>query len=136
MEARKRMATAITGIHCGRTNPPRSFVHLFFRETTADSKSDTGIETPYYIDGVNRAARKTDVVLELKSDLRKAYEDIAGVPLDQVGASISEVPASWVMKGGAILPEPGKEGEEWYEAEAARRTNFGCAERLRRVALR
>jgi phenylpyruvate tautomerase PptA (4-oxalocrotonate tautomerase family) len=119
MEARKKIAKAITDVHCGSTNAPRSFVHVFFREIPADSKSDTGVETPYYIDGVNRAGRKTDVVLELKSDLRKAYADIAGVPLDQVGASISEVPASWVMEGGAILPEPGEEGEEWYAAEAA-----------------
>ena len=120
MEARKRIATAIPDIHCGRTNAPRSFVHVFFRETPADNKSAAGIETPYYIDGISRADRKTDVVLELKSDLRKAYADIAGVPLDQVGASISEVPASWVMEGGANLPEPRQEGEEWYEAESAR----------------
>ena len=51
--------------------------------------------------------------------VRKAYSDIADVPLEQVGASISEVPASWVMEGGAILPEPGEEGEEWYKAAAA-----------------
>ena len=106
------MATAITDIHCGSTNAPRSFVHVFFRETPADSKSDTGIETPYTIDGVNRAGRKTDVVLELKSDLRKAHADIAGVPLVQVGASISEIPASLVMEGGAILPGPRQEAEE------------------------
>ena len=119
MEARKKIATAITDVHCSSTNAPRSFVHVFFRETPADGESDTGAEAPYYIDGVNRAGRRTDVVLELKADLRKAYADIAGVPLDQVGASISEVPASWVMEGGAILPEPGEEGEEWYAAEAA-----------------
>ena len=120
MEARKRIATAITDIHRGSTNAPRSFVHVFLRETPAGRKSDAGIETPYTIDGVNHAGRKTDVVLELKSDLCKAYTDIAGVRLDQVGARISEVPASWVMEGGAILPEPCQEGEEWYEAEAAR----------------
>jgi phenylpyruvate tautomerase PptA (4-oxalocrotonate tautomerase family) len=119
MGLRKKIATAITDVHCGSTNAPRSFVHVFFRETSADSKSETGVATPYFIDGVNRAGRKTDVVLELKSDLRKAYADILGVPLDQVGASISEVPASWVMEGGAILPEPGEEGEEWYAAKAA-----------------
>ena len=97
MEARKRMATAITDNHCGSTNVPRSFLHVFFRETTADGSSKSGARTLCYIDSVNRAGRKTDVVLELKSDLRKACADIACVPLDQVGASIYEVPASWVM---------------------------------------
>jgi phenylpyruvate tautomerase PptA (4-oxalocrotonate tautomerase family) len=120
MQARKKIATAITDIHCGSTSAPRSFVHVFFRETSADGKDDTGAPTPFFIDGVNRAGRETDVVLALKSDLRKANADIAGVPLDQVGANISEVPASWVMEGGAILPEPGEEGEEWYTAEVAR----------------
>ncbi len=119
MQARKTIAKAITDVHCASTNAPRSFVHVFFRETPADGKSDTGAKTPFFIDGVNRAGRDTNVVLELKSDLRKAYADIAGVPLDQVGASISEVPASWVMEGGAILPEPGDEGEEWYASESA-----------------
>ena len=112
MEVRKRMATAITDIHCGSTNAPRSFVHVFFRETPVNGSSEAGAKTPCYIDGVNRAGRKTDVVLELKSDLRKAHADIAGVPLVQVGASISEIPASLVMEGGAILPGPRQEGEE------------------------
>ena len=119
MEARKRIAKAVTDIHCESTNAPRSFVHVFFDETPADGTNASGIDTPYFIDGVNRAGRKADVVLELKLDLRKAYSEIADVPLEQVGASISEVPASWVMEGGAILPEPGEEGEEWYKAAAA-----------------
>ena len=119
IEAQKNIATAITDMHCGSTNAPRRFVHVFFRETAADGNSDSGTETPYFIEGINRAGRKTDVVLELKSDLCKAYADIAGVPLHHAGASISEVPASWVMEGGAILPEPGEQGEEWFEAEAA-----------------
>ncbi len=119
MEARRKIATAITDIHCESTNAPRSFVHVFFRETSDSDNGSSVVETPYFIDGVNRAGRQADVVLKLKSDLRKAYSELAGVPLDQVGASISEVPASWVMEGGAILPEPGEEGEEWYAAAAA-----------------
>jgi hypothetical protein len=56
-------------------------------------------------------------MLKLKEDLREAYSDNAGVPLDQVGARIGETPASWVMEGGDILPEPGEESEKWYAAE-------------------
>ena len=119
MDVRKKIAAAITDVHCESTNAPRNFVHVFFRETAEGNQTVAGAQTHYHIDGVNRAGRQADVVLKLKSDLRKAYSDIAGVPLDQVGARISEVPASWVMEGGAILPEPGEEGEEWYAAAAA-----------------
>jgi len=119
MQTRKKIATAITDVHCKSTNAPRSFVHVFFRETTNGGSETSGVDTPFFIDGVNRAGREANVVLELKSELRKAYSDIAGVPVDQVGARISEVPASWVMEAGAILPEPGEEGEEWYSSATA-----------------
>lgn len=117
METREKVATAITDVHCESTGAPRSFVHVFFRETPESGSGASGFDKPYYIDGINRAGRAADVVLKLKEDLRKAYSENAGVPLDQVGARIGETPASWVMEGGDILPEPGEEGEKWYASE-------------------
>lgn len=112
MDARPKIAKAFTDIHCDSTGAPRSFVHVFFKETPEGA--DSGYDTPYYIDAGNRAGRAPEVVLKLKNDLRQAYAEHAGVPLDQVGARIVEGPARWSMEGGHILPEPGQEGAEWY----------------------
>jgi phenylpyruvate tautomerase PptA (4-oxalocrotonate tautomerase family) len=117
MEAREEIATAITDVHCNSTGAPRSFVHVFFREAPGSGPSASGFDKSYYIDGFNRAGRPADVVLKLKEDLRKAFSDKAGVSLDQVGVRIAETPASWVMEGGDILPEPGDEDEKWYASE-------------------
>ncbi len=119
MEAREKVATAITDVHCESTGAPRSFVHVFFRETPKSGPGAHDFDKPYYIDGVNRAGRLDDVVLKLKANLRKAFSDNANVPLDQIGARISVTPASWVMEGGDILPEPGEEDEKWYASEKA-----------------
>ena len=119
MEAREKVATAITDVHCKSTGAPRSFVHVFFREKPESGPGAFDFDKPFYIDGYNRAGRQAGVVLKLKDELRKAFSDNAGVPLDQVGARISETPASWVMEGGDILPEPGEEDEKWYASEKA-----------------
>ena len=112
LEARPKIAKAFTDIHCDSTGAPRSFVHVFFKET-ADG-ADSGFEADHFIDARNRAGRDREVVLRLKEDLRQAYAEHAGVEINQVGARIIEGPARWTMEGGHILPEPGQEGAEWY----------------------
>ena len=112
VEARPKIAKAFTDIHCDSTGAPRSFVHVFFKETAAGA--DSGFDSEHYIDARNRAGRKAEVVLKLKNDLRQAYAEHAGVSVDKVGARIIEGPARWSMEGGHILPEPGQEGAEWY----------------------
>lgn len=119
MQSRKKVATAITDVHCESTGAPRNFVHVFFRETRDYGPGASDFDKPYYIDGFNRAGRPAEIVLKLKDDLRKAFSDNAGVPLDEVGARITETPASWVMEGGDILPEPGEEDEKWYAHDKA-----------------
>lgn len=112
MEARPKIAKAFTDIHCDSTGAPRSFVHVFFKETAEGA--DSGFDSEHYVDARNRAGRAPEVVLKLKNDLRQAYAEHAGVDVDQVGARIIEGPARWTMEGGHILPEPGQEGAEWY----------------------
>ena len=112
VEVRPKIAKAFTDIHCDSTGAPRSFVHVFFKETPEGG--DSGFESEHYIDAHNRAGRKPEVVLKLKNDLRQAYAEHAGVPVERVGARIIEGPARWTMEGGHILPEPGQEGAEWY----------------------
>ena len=108
-EKRAEVALAVTDIHCGGTGAPRSFVHVVFDE------SDSRRETPYYLDGFNRAGRPEEVKAQLLSDLVASFREITGAPTDQVSGRIHEGPASWTMEGGMVLPEPGEETAEWYE---------------------
>ena len=100
MDVRPKIAKAFTDIHCDSTNAPRSFVHVFFKETPEGA--DSGYGTPHYIDAGNRAGRPAEVVLKLKNDLRQAYAENAGVALDQVGARIVEGPT--LVDGGRSHP--------------------------------
>ena len=117
LQQRQDVAKAFTDVHCDSTGAPRSFVHVaFFEDGDADHP------TAYYMDGGNRAGRPPEVREKLLGDLLHAFTEITGVPPDQVDGRITEGPASWTMEGGAILPEPGQEGPEWYRhapAEAA-----------------
>lgn len=112
LDKRQEVATAFTDIHCGSTGAPRTFVHVEFVETADGADSD--FDTPYYIDGGNRAGRSEEVKKKLLSDLTGAFVSITGVSANVVSGRITESPASWAMEGGHVLPEPGEEGAEWY----------------------
>lgn len=107
-DRRAAIAKAFTDVHCGATGAPRSFVHVVFDE--ADDRWDT----PYFIDGGNRAGRPEAKKRELLEGLTAAFIEHAGVAPSEVSGRITEGPASWTMEGGKILPEPGEETEEWY----------------------
>lgn len=109
-EKRQEVAMAFTDIHCGITDAPRSFVHVFFDEQGSESK----YPTQYYIEGVNRAGRPESVKQTILDSLSRSFCEIIGVPADTVSGRILETPASWAMEGGSVLPEPGEEGAEWY----------------------
>ena len=113
---RPQIAKAFTDIHCGNTGAPRNFVHVLFFETPAGS--DTPYPTPYFIDGSNRAGRPEELKLKMKAELMEAFCEIAHIPAEQMAARIDEGPASWSMEGGAVLPEPGQEGAEWFGRHA------------------
>ena len=116
-EQRQEIALAFTDIHCGSTGAPRGFVSVTFIETP---EGETGeFDTPFYLDGANRAGRPDDLKQQLLSDLTNAFREIGDVPAGSISGRITENPASWTMEGGFVLPEPGEEGPEWYAAAAA-----------------
>ena len=111
LELREKIAMDYTDIHCGSTNAPRSFVHVFFDEYP---EGDPAYPTRYYLDAINRAGRPQEVKDQLLNDLLDSFVARTGVSRDEVGGRIGETPASWIMEGGAVLPEPGQETAEWY----------------------
>jgi phenylpyruvate tautomerase PptA (4-oxalocrotonate tautomerase family) len=106
---RRRIAEAITRIHCELTGAPAMFAHVVFDE----SKSE------YSVFGTIRAGRAEELKAEMRRQMAGAVAATAGVSADKVGVVTVDVPASWVMEGGALLPEPGEEGD-WLAAHGGK----------------
>ncbi len=114
LEKRFEIARTFTDIHTGTTGAPRSFVQVIFSEDESEFAEE------YYIDGGNRAGRPESLKLRMLGDIKAAFSEITGVPVEKIGGKITEGRASWSLHGGVPTPEPGQEGPEWYaEAEAA-----------------
>ena len=111
LEQREKIAMDYTDIHCGSTDAPRHFVHVFFDEQP-EGASD--YPTRYYLDAINRAGRPKEVKDQLLNDLLDSFATHTGVSRGDISGRIGETPASWAMEDGAVLPEPGQETAEWY----------------------
>lgn len=105
---RRQIAEAITRIHCDLTGAPPTFVHVIF-DDARDGRCS--------VFGTIRAGRSDETKTELRRQVARAVAEAAGVDAATVGVVTSDVPASWVMEGGALMPEPGDE-EAWLAAHA------------------
>lgn len=50
--------------------------------------------------------------------MREAVAGHTGLALESISMESSDLPASWIMEGGDILPEPGEEAA-WLEKHNA-----------------
>ena len=107
-EQRGEIAGAITRIHCEITGAPPTFVHAFFAED-ADAELPEGKRV--FVLGSIRGGRTPEQKEKLVAEMRRAIADIADVPEPEVAVVTADMPARWVMEGGAVLPEPGEEAE-------------------------
>ena len=110
-ERRSRIASEFTRIHSELTGAPPSFVHVHFVDIDRTRISEV---EPYEIHGTIRAVRSKDVTTQLADQLTAAFCNIAEVEPADVTMRLTEVPASWIMEGGEISPEPGAEAQ-WME---------------------
>lgn len=108
-EAKADIAMMITDVHCGHTAAPRTFVQVLFSENAPLNK---GIEVHIYASV--RAGRTLKINDGIEEDMVNQMCELSGYNLKQIEFALFNVPASWIMEGGAILPEPGEEAE-WLE---------------------
>lgn len=100
------IAKELTKIHCDVTDAPPTFVHVFFLENDAMS------DTPANLFGSIRAGRTEAQKESLRDQMATSLLTLADIPRSDVSMTTVDVPAKWVMEGGALLPEPGEE-EAW-----------------------
>ena len=114
--AKPHIAEDITRIHCEITGAPPTFVHAFFFEDV-DHIPLNGNSA--FLFGSIRGGRSDAQKAQLASEMRASIHKHTGIPLDEIVAMTADTPASWVMEGGDILPEPGEE-EAWLKAHEAK----------------
>ena len=115
-QARQQIAQDITDIHCAVTGAPPLFVHTAFFEDSPIISLDDHVLS---VRGTIRKGRSDQQKEEIATSIRKSLTERAGVPLSETETIIRETPASWVLEGGEIMPEPGDEAE-WFAAQEAR----------------
>ena len=110
-EQRARIAKEIVRIHCGVTGAPASFVHAFFRETSAAELPEGKVA---FVLGSIRWGRTDDQKARIVSELTDVVANAIGREVGEVGVATVDVPSKWNMEGGELLPEPGEDAE-WLE---------------------
>lgn len=110
------IAEDITRIHCQVTDAPRTFVHAFFFEEASNVPLGDKQALLY---GQIRAGRTDKQKEEIRERMSQAIHIHTGISKDDISAYTTDTPASWVMEGGDLLPEPGEE-EAWLVAHEAK----------------
>jgi len=109
LESRQAIARAITAVHCDATGAPPKFVHVFFIDMP---DSDDAM---VLVNGSIRAGRTAEQKQRIITGVQTAFEQLAGMPSARTRVDLTDVPASWLMEGGRIMPEPGEEAD-WLAA--------------------
>ena len=113
--ARAAIAADITRIHCDATGAPPQFVHAFFLE---DAASPPLGDLTAVVAGSIRGGRNDGQKQQIIDGIRASIAEHAGIDLSATAVITTDVPASWAMEGGEVMPEPGEEAE-WLERHAA-----------------
>ena len=114
-EAREQFSGDVVDIHCGVTGAPRSFVHVLITEDQGGRLPDGASGA---VAGTIRAGRTDEQKAEIHTRVSAALADRAGVDVGTVSTTSRDIPASYTMEGGALLPEPGSPEEEAWKALA------------------
>lgn len=116
--ARRAIAADITRIHCDATGAPPAFVHAFFFEDAPHLVLNGKTAVVF---GSIRQGRTDAQKARIAEEVRNAIHSHTDIPLDEIAATTTDVPARWVMEGDDVLPEPGEEAE-WLAAHTAKST--------------
>jgi phenylpyruvate tautomerase PptA (4-oxalocrotonate tautomerase family) len=100
---REQIASGITRVHCESTGAPPDFAHVLF----VDAPETAGAS----VLGTIRAGRPEALKARMAAGVAEAVAKALGAEPEGVRVQLLEVPASWVMEGGAVLPEPGEEAD-------------------------
>ncbi len=111
--ARPAIANDITEIHCDVTGAPPQFVHAFFLE---DAPGPELGGRRAVVGGSIRGGRTDEQKRAIVERIEASLQRHAGLAAADIAVTTSDVPASWAMEGGEVMPEPGEEAA-WLAAQ-------------------
>lgn len=115
-EAKEKIAADVTRIHCDVTDAPAKFVHVFFFE---DGPMPPLGDKSAMLYGQIRHGRTDAQKAQICAEMKASLAEHTGLGADSLHTFTTDTPASWVMEGGDVLPEPGEE-EAWLAAHEAK----------------
>lgn len=119
-EQKAQMAGELTRIHCEATGDSPAFVQALFLEIPSGSAFTAGQPSKMAnIAGYIRAGRSPEVRAQLFEGINAAWSEITGFPDTQLKLTLLDIPASWIMQAGMMMPEPGND-DEWLERVRAK----------------
>ena len=110
-QLRQGVADVITDVHCELTGAPRTFVNVIFNEGIPIA---TTLE--FHVLGNIRKGRTDQQRMQLADVLGERLGKLLQVSENARCIELFDIPASWVMEGGAVLPEPGSPEEAAWNA--------------------
>lgn len=105
-EDRKRIADSILETHCAITKAPPAFVNVVFPQ---GFKLRRGLQLSMIGSVRGGGNRDASTMAELQRALRTRTAAAINADPGSVEVELLELPASWVIEGGKILPDPGDE---------------------------
>lgn len=118
-KAKEKIAAVITQTHCSVTGAPEEFVHAAFFEDSPHFQLQNRM---LRVIGTIRKGRNQAQKEQIAASIHAALVKYSKVEPQLAEVIIRETPASWVLEGGEIMPEPGEEAD-WLAAQEAKRAN-------------
>lgn len=103
---KQKIVDGITRIHCQLTNAPAMFVQVVFSFNVPLNKNKK-----VHLIGSIRSGRSGDIKQKLIDQFEHLFSETLGGGSDIAQVVLIDVPASWILEGGEIMPEPGEEAE-------------------------
>ena len=112
VDVRQAFAGDVVDVHCGVTGAPPSLVHVLYVEDAARLPDGTDA----VVMGTIRSGRSGGQKEHITAGLTDALAERAGIPVEAIAVRLADIPASYAMEEGVILPEPGSPEEEAFKA--------------------
>ena len=117
-EQRATIVDAITTAHVEETGAPLELVHVIFSELSAEHVFTGGNpSTSAFIRGSIRAGRSEQVRHTLMQRIYDSYLKVTGADPMGLLVMLIDLPPTWGMEGGFVLPDISAEAQEAWMAK-------------------
>jgi len=107
-ETKAKIAKEITRIHTTVMKVPNNFVRVVFLSYPKKSGFTGGEKaSTVVLNCVLRSGHSDDEKTEMLKQLWSMFQDLTGIPTDQLAISLQELPSSNAMEMGQIMPSVG-----------------------------